>query len=596
MCKAKILIVDDERFFTNLLYDTLKDKYSVNVANNGALALEKIQQEPFDLVLLDILMPGIDGYEVCRQIKLLEQGDKIAVIFLSVKSEVEDELAGFKLGAVDYITKPISLPIVLARVATQVALIHAQEQLRQHSVNLELLVSKRTMELNREMTKKQKAYEKLHYLANYDQLTQLPNRNLFNERLAYAYKLAKRNNTQFALLLIDLDRFKRVNDSLGHAFGDLLLEQVGVRLSARLRGVDTIARLGGDEFTVILTEMTKKHDAAIVAEKILESLTEAFEIEGHVIYIGASIGIASYPEDGEDFNCMLKNADLAMYEVKEKGKNAYTFFSTELTAYAQRRMELDKDLRFALRNQELCLHYQPIVDLNNNTICGVEALLRWQSPKYQHIDIEEIISIAEESDLILEVGEWVLETACQQLQQWQQQGLGSLHIAINMSTRQFCNKVDSSALLARLIKQYQIPAEALQLEITESLMLEDVPFTVDMLQRLKQLGVAFSVDDFGTGYSSLGYLRRFPVDILKIDKSFIQYLLLDSGNAALVKAIIAMAQCLGLRVIAEGVETKSQLDFVQRQGCDMAQGYYFSKPVSAQDIELLVQNKVGILT
>ncbi|BCG65137.1 MAG: diguanylate cyclase [Methyloprofundus sp.] len=588
MCKAKILVVDDERFFTNLLYDILKDKYHVSVVNSGTAALEKIQQQHFDLVLLDILMPDIDGYEVCRQIKLLEHGHNVAVIFLSVKNDEQDELTGFKLGAVDYITKPISLPIVLARVATQVALVNAQTQLRQHSADLELLVSKRTAELNREITKKQKAYEKLHYLANYDQLTQLPNRNLFNERLAYAYKLAKRNKTQFSLLLIDLDRFKQVNDSLGHHIGDLLLEQVGVRLSACLRGVDTIARLGGDEFTVILTEITKKQDAAIVAEKILESLGEPFNVNGQTIHIGASIGIASYPEDGEDFSCMLKNADLAMYEVKEKGKNAYAFFSAGLTIYVKQRMELDKDLRHALINEELYLQYQPIIDLSNNAICGVEALLRWHHPKYSNVATEEIISIAEDSDLILELGEWVLTSACRQFSEWRQQGLDNLHIAINMSTRQFCYKADSNGMVAKLIQQFQIPADALQLEITESLMLEDSEFTVDVLQKLKQLGLAFSVDDFGTGYSSLGYLRRFPIDILKIDKSFIQDLPLDSGSDALVKAIIAMAQCLNLRVIAEGVETQQQLEFLQRHGCDMVQGYYFSRPVSAAKFELLM--------
>jgi diguanylate cyclase (GGDEF)-like protein len=595
MCKAKILVVDDERFFTNLLYDLLKNKYHVSVANHGAVALEKIRQQHFDLVLLDILMPDIDGYEVCRQIKLLESAHEVAIIFLSVKSDEQDELTGFKLGAVDYITKPISLPIVLARVATQVALANAQQQLRQHSADLELLVGKRTAELNREIAKKQKAYQRLHYLANYDQLTQLPNRNLFNDRLAYAYKVAQRNKTKFSLLLIDLDRFKQVNDSLGHYFGDLLLEQVGVRLSACLRGVDTIARLGGDEFTVILTEISLKQDAAIVAEKILELLAQPFEVNEHTVHIGASIGIASYPEDGDDFNCMLKNADLAMYEVKEKGKNGYAFFSVKLTHYVKKRMEMDQDLRHALLNQELYLEYQPIIDLSNHTICGAEALLRWHHPKYSHLSIEKIIAIAEESDLILEVGNWVLTTACQQLSQWQQQCLGNLHIAINMSSKQFCNKTDTYGLISTLIQQYQIPADTLQLEITERLMLEDSKPTTDMLQKLKQLGLIFSVDDFGTGYSSLSYLHRFPIDILKIDKSFIQSLQLGSDNEALVKAIIAMAQCLNLRVIAEGVETEQQLQFLQKQGCDMVQGYYFSRPVSATKFESLIAQQKSLI-
>ncbi len=588
MFKPNILVVDDERFFTSLIADILKESYHISIANNGFEALDKLKKGSIDLILLDILMPDMDGYETCKQIKLSERGHDIPVIFLTIKNEIEDELHGFSLGAVDYITKPISPPIVKARVATHIALAKAHEQLRQHTLELERLVAERTVELTREITEKQKAYEKLHYLANYDPLTQLPNRNLFNERLAYAYKLAKRNNSSFFLLLIDLDRFKRVNDTLGHHIGDLLLEKVGIRLTACLRGVDTIARLGGDEFTVILNTVKTKEHAAIVAEKIITSLARPFKIHSHLIHIGSSIGITAYPEDGDDLDAMFKHADMAMYDVKEKGRNAYAFFTSNLTTYVNQRMELEKDLRIALDNNELYLNYQPIISLHDNNICGVEALLRWQHPTLGKISPEKIISISEESDLILVLGEWVLRTACAQFSAWKKQGLVKLHIAINMSTRQFCEKANSYYLIQQLLHEFKLSGTDLHLEITENLMLEDSSVVMEMLSELRAIGVQLSVDDFGTGYSSLSYLRRFPVDILKIDRSFIQDLNLDSGDDALVKAIIAMGQSLGLKVIAEGVETKEQLQFLQAHECDMIQGYYFSKPVNAGEIERLL--------
>ncbi len=591
MSKGTILIVDDERFFCSLLENILQDEYDTVIVTNGSEAMDALDKYPIDLILLDIIMPGIDGYEVCKQIKISERHCKIPVIFLTVKNETEDEIKGFEIGAVDYITKPISPPIVKTRVSTQLALSKANIKLQQHALELEQLVAQRTVELTREITEKQKVYEKLHYLANYDQLTQLPNRNLFNERMAYAYKLAKRNRTSFSLLLIDLDRFKHVNDSLGHHIGDLLLEQVGLRLSKCLRGVDTVARLGGDEFTVTLTEPHKREDAAVVAEKIIDILAEPFEIHSHTIRIGSSIGITFYPDDCEDLNAMLKNADMAMYEVKKKGRNAYEFFSHELTTHENHRMELEKDLYSALTNDQLYLNYQPILNLQTQSICGVEALLRWNHPKHGQVAPDKIISVAEESDLILILGEWVIKTACKQISLWLKQGYTDLHIAINMSTRQFDDKYDSVALIKNLIQQYQLPKHSVQLEITETLILEDSRLILDTLYEFKKLGIKLSVDDFGTGYSSLSYLRRFPVDILKIDQSFIRDLNLSSGDDSLVKAIIAMGQSLNLDIIAEGVESNEQLDFLQKHDCNFAQGYFFSKPVSADEIELMLMEQ-----
>jgi len=592
MPKDTILIVDDERFFCNLLQNILEDEYHIVIAMNQEEAMSALYKHSIDLVLLDIIMPDVDGYAVCHDIKTNKTYAEVPVIFLTVKNEIEDELKGFDYGAIDYITKPISPPIVKARVATHIALAKATKKLQQHAVELEHLVSQRTVELTREIAEKQKVYEKLHYLANYDQLTLLPNRNLFNERLAYAYKLAKRNNTSFSLLLIDLDRFKHVNDSLGHHIGDLLLEQVGQRLSECLRGVDTIARLGGDEFTVTLTELQHKNDASIVAEKIITELAHPFEIHGQTIRIGCSIGITSFPDDAVELSTMLKNADMAMYEVKDKGKNAYAFFSPEMTTHANHRMELEKDLYQALNTSELYLHYQPIINLKTKSISSVEALLRWNHPKYGQVAPDKIISIAEESDLILRLGEWILEAAFKQYTLWQLNSSTELHLAINMSTRQFDSKYNTVDLLKKLIQQYQIPQHSIHLEITEGLMLEDSKLILDTLSDLKEMGVLLSVDDFGTGYSSLSYLRKFPVDILKIDRSFIQNLNLGSGDDTLIKAIIAMGQSLNLTVIAEGVETKEQLEFLENHACDQVQGFYFSKPVSATEIsDLLKQGK-----
>ena len=391
--------------------------------------------------------------------------------------------------------------------------------------------------------------------------------------------------------MIDLDRFKQVNDSLGHHIGDLLLQQVGQRLSECLRSVDSIARLGGDEFTVTVTELQHKEDAAVVAEKIISKLSKPFEIHGQTIYIGSSIGITTYPDDTEDLNAMLKNADMAMYAVKNKGKNTYQFFCSEMIVNANHRMVLEKDLYDAIRDNTLCLYYQPITNIQSGEICGVEALLRWQHPKFGQVAPEKIISIAEESDLILKLGEWILVTACKQLSLWRERGLTDLHMAINMSIRQFDGKYDCVTLINKLIQQYQLPKYSIHLEITESLILEDSRLILDTLTNLKDLGILLSIDDFGTGYSSLSYLRRFPINLLKIDQSFIRGINLGYGDDSLIKAIIAMGQSLNLKVIAEGVETREQLGFLKTHGCDYAQGYYFSEPVPAAKKEMILEAK-----
>lgn len=589
MKKATVLVVDDERFFINLLTDILASKYHVLSADNGYNCLKLVKEESVDLILLDIIMPTANGFDVCKALKSQPESRDIPVIFLTVKNDVDDEVKGFEIGAVDYLSKPISPAIVKARVKTHLALRMAQQELRNYSNDLENLVAQRTVELTREMTKTQKAYENLHFLANYDQLTQLPNRNLFNERLNYACKQTQRNGGQFAYMLIDLDRFKQVNDIFGHHVGDLLLSQVGNRLTEMLRGVDTVARLSGDEFAVILIDHASKNSMSIVANKILARLKEPFEIENHIIFISCSIGITIYPNDTKEPGNLMKLADMAMYHAKEQGKNTFDFYSPVLTEYINHRQELEKDLYLAIKHEELFLHYQPIFDTNTEAVVGAEVLLRWFSPKHGLVPTEKIISIAEESNLIIDISQWVLVTACQQVMHWRKaKDSENFYISINVSPRQFNKNSNNTFEITKTLKQLKFPTDILTLEITENLLLDNSAYISEKLSKLKQSGISLSIDDFGTGYSSLSYLRQFPVDSIKIDQSFIKNLKPNSEDAVLVKAILAMAHSLDLSVVAEGVETREHFEFLKSQGCDRVQGHFFSKPVSAKDFEVFL--------
>ncbi len=576
MQKDTVLIINDIHIFRDSLKRMLQDKYCLFFAKNEQETLFMLEKNKIDLILIDF-----EALNICRSIKATGHYFKIPILALTSKLESQNEKEAFNLGIVDFILKPLSPPLIKARISTHIAL---SKKIDRHTLKLEHLVSKRTKELRREIAEKEKVYDKLHYLANFDSLTKLPNRNLFNDRLSRAYKSAKKHQTSFFLLLIDLDRFKYINDSLGHHIGDILLQQVGGRLSGILEGVDSIARLGGDEFTVLLTTHSKE-SAISVAKQIILELSKLFTIQNHTIQIGSSIGITTFPDDGDDLHTILKNADMAMYRVKNEGKNAYKFFSAEMARNANHRVELEKDLHRALNNNELRLCYQPIIDLQSNTLAGFEVLLRWRHPKYGLVSPEKIISIAEESNLVLKLGGWILISACKQLKKWLNQGFSGFYIAINISTRQFEEKHNLVSLVKKQIQQYQIPKKAIQFEITESVILEDSKHTLDTLLELKNMGIMLSVDDFGTGYSSLSYLHRFPISTLKIDKSFTYDLNLRSGVDTLVKTIIAMGNSLNLTVIAEGIETKEQLAFLKKHGCEFGQGNYFSKPEYPHEIE-----------
>ncbi|MBF0159190.1 MAG: EAL domain-containing protein [Magnetococcales bacterium] len=430
--------------------------------------------------------------------------------------------------------------------------------------------------------------QKLEQLAYYDVLTGLPNRMLFRDRMEHEIAVAHRKNSKAALFFVDLDRFKQVNDTLGHAAGDQLLIEVGQRIGQCVRKSDTVARLGGDEFTVILTEVVRSSVVAHVAGNIIASLSEPVQLLGdQLAYIGASIGIALYPDDGHDFETLAKNADIAMYKAKENGRGNYQFFKEEMNLQSTRRLSLEHRLRKALERDELFLFYQPKADLPSGRISGMEALIRWRTTEGETISPGEFIPIAEESGLITAIGEWVVVTACTQAKQWYDQDRGDqapFRMAINLSAAQF-QKKGLRQFIETVLQQTGLPADFLEVEITESMMMGDVKQAIATMEDLCASGIHIAIDDFGTGYSSLGYLKRFPIHTLKVDQTFVRQLVTDSSDSAIVSAIISMAHRLNLEVVAEGVETKEQLDFLMKERCDKIQGYFLGRPLSAIDME-----------
>jgi diguanylate cyclase (GGDEF)-like protein len=392
-------------------------------------------------------------------------------------------------------------------------------------------------------------------------------------------------------MFIDLDRFKVINDTLGHEMGDALLREVAKRLTGSLRTSDTVARLGGDEFVIIVDEVSDPVYLGTIAQKLIDALAGSFLLAGGEYHITASIGISTYPGDADDVATLLKNADIAMYRVKEQGRNAFQFHSAEMNANSMERLTLESSLRRALERHELLLHYQPRIDVRSGRITSVEALVRWQHPELGLVMPGKFIQLAEETGLIVPIGEWVLDTACSQYRVWERHGLAQTRVSVNLSPRQFM-RGDLTNTIARILDQTGCNPAFLELEITEGMVMHNPENTVALIQRLKDMGIHIAIDDFGTGYSSLAYLKRFPIDCLKIDRSFVTDIPGDAGDVAITLAIISMAHSLGIKVTAEGVETKEQLDFLRQHGCDEAQGYYFSKPLPlAQAITLLLETQ-----
>ncbi len=435
----------------------------------------------------------------------------------------------------------------------------------------------------RDMTDRKLSEARIQFMAYNDSLTNLPNRLLLQDRVTKALARASRHKDKVALFFLDLDRFKAINDCLGHSVGDLLLQDVAKRLKKWGRDQDTVARIGGDEFVLMLTDIKRMEDAAISAERLMEVMTEAFVVQGHSLSVGCSIGVSIYPEHGSDAETLIKNADAAMYSAKDAGRNNFRFFSAAMNAQAAELHLLENALRSALENNELFLMYQPQMHLATGQITGVEALLRWRHPQLGIVPPDRFIRIAENSGLIVRIGEWVLRKACAQAQAWAQQTLHPTSVAVNVSVVQF-RQEGFCDLVRRVLQETGFPARNLELEITESMLLSDEDLMIPVLKELKSMGVRLSIDDFGTGYSSFSYLRKFLADKFKIDRSFVRDVAINAEDAAITTAIISMAKALRLTVIAEGVENEAQMAFLRRHQCDEIQGYYFSKPLLPEQV------------
>ncbi|MCF8179683.1 MAG: EAL domain-containing protein, partial [Sulfuritalea sp.] len=474
---------------------------------------------------------------------------------------------------------------ITARKATEEALRRAHDEMEQRVRERTTELATANARLSAEVDDRQQAEDRMRHMANHDALTGLPNRRLLHDRMRQAMALAHRSEHKLAVLFIDLDRFKTVNDSLGHASGDLLLQDVARRLAGALREGDTVARLGGDEFVIVLPELASSNDVAQVAHKLTELFAREFAVKDIEIHVTPSIGIAVYPDDGKDVETLTRNADAAMYHAKEMGRNNYQFFTEQMNAVASQRFALESNLHKALERNELLLYYQPRIAIDTRRVCGFEALLRWQHPERGMISPADFIPLAEDTNLIIPIGEWALQEACRQNIAWQRAGYPALPIAVNLSPQQFRQR-DLVELVERALVSSGMDPRYLELEITEGSLMQTTELTLETLKRLSALGIGLSIDDFGVGYSSLNYLKRFPVNQLKIDQSFVRDIATDPDDAAIVTAIIGLAKSLHLSVVAEGVETEEQLAFVAQSGCNEAQGYFFSPPIPAAEAEL----------
>lgn len=695
-----LLLVDDVPENIHELMEALKGSYRIMVANSGARAIEMVAgATPPDLVLLDIMMPGMDGYEVCRRIKATATGNRIPVIFVTIFDTKQQKLKGFDVGGADYITKPFDIDEVHARVRTHLELARLRHFLEQlvaqrtallikseekyriladYSPNWEywmapdgsyLYVSPACLDdsgytpeeffadagliekiihpddldawklhgpnscgahdengvnsangangangsalifrikakdgvehwiehvckrvhdasgkylglrgSHRDISQRRYAEEKLDFFINRDPLTGLPNRALFHELLNHALQYAEREQTQFALLYIDLDNFKTINESLGHSLGDQLLIEAARRLKNLLPDSNAIARISGDEFNIILHPGDGMPWVDLLAQRVIEEMARPVELGAHSVYVGASIGIALYPNDGSDTESLQSNAASALHQAKAQGRGILRFFSSDMSRRAKERLTLEADLRRSIERDELRLHYQPQVDLISGHIVGLEALVRWQHPVRGLIPPNSFISLAEESGFIVQLGAWVLRKACQQIRQWSDMGFSLRQVAVNISALQLSrgNLVET---VQACLQETGIAAHQLELEITESSIMLDQEQSFKSLADLKALGVRLSIDDFGTGYSSLAYLQQLEVHKLKVDMAFVRDMTSNSGNASIVKAIIAMGHSLGLEVIAEGVEDIGQARYLRALQCDVMQGYLISKPL-----------------
>lgn len=606
-----ILIVDDIADNLRVLSNTLHDQgYKIRCAKNGVVALKAAAKVTPDLILLDINMPEMNGYEVCQRLKGEPNTKDIPVIFLSALDDILDKVKAFEVGGLDYITKPFQVEEVLIRVKNQLDLQAAKAEVERLNQQLEQKVKERTLQLKitnqklslvnqqlqQEILVRQKAEQQLIHEALYDGLTKLPNRTLLMERINCALERVKRNpHHLFALLFIDLDRFKIINDSLGHLVGDKLLVAIAKILAEDLRTTDTVARLGGDEFVILLDDIHSLQDATKVGDRLQEQLKMPLNLGGQEIITSASIGIALSTSNYRNSSEILRDADIAMYRAKEKGKACYEIFNQAMYIQTLKVIELEQNLRLALQNQEFSLCYQPIMSLKYNCLAGFEALIRWQHPQQGFISPMEFIPLAEDTGLIVDLGDWVLQEACQQLATWQRKypqlaGIANLKVNVNVACQQF-QKSDFIEKLERIIQATNLNPACLRLEITERVLVDSEINTQKTLAEIRKRQIKLSIDDFGTGYSCLSYLRRLPIDNLKIDRSFVKNINTDLESLEIIKTIITMAHNLGMDAIAEGVETTEQIQKLKTLGCEYAQGYLFAKPLPVQAIEQMLVRK-----
>lgn len=600
-----VLIVDDVLENLDLLSHTLTSQgYQVRCAKNGYLALMSVEHELPDLILLDIKMPGIDGYEVCKSLKKNSQTKDIPVIFLSSCDDVKEKVEAFAVGGVDYITKPFEVAEVLARVDTQMGLLKTRLELKKLNQELEERVKIRTNELyklNQELQfeneERKKIQDKLIYDALHDSLTDLPNRTLFIDRVNTLIRHCHRfPDYQFAILFIDLDRFKLVNDSLGHDTGDRILIFCGELLQQCIRESDTVARLGGDEFAILLDNINDITDAINTADAIQIRLSQSSPLLNHNFSPSASIGIAIGDYRCQNATDLLRNADIAMYRAKEMGKARYAIFNQELHQQAIQRLEIESDLKRAIGSNELLVYYQPIIELKSQQLKGFECLIRWQHPQKGLIFPMQFIPIAEELGLISSLGLWVLQESCRQLKKWQTKykQAQELSINVNVSPRQF-EDINLPEIIHQVLLDNELKPHNLNIEITENLFLSNNITVSKILRRLNTLNIPICLDDFGTGYSSLSYLHGFPISIIKIDGSFIRQIHNYSKYQEIVKTIITLGHTLGMKIIAEGIETTKQIEILQQLGCEFGQGYFLGNPLEAcLAEELIILNKVII--
>jgi diguanylate cyclase (GGDEF)-like protein/PAS domain S-box-containing protein len=696
-----ILVVDDDTAIRELVREALElFQFDVIEARNGAEGVASFTRHKPALVVMDVRMPEMDGFQACAAMRRVPGRASTPILILTGLDDTESIKSAYEAGATDFASKPVNLFVLghrlrymlrakrtlddlqdsEARLASAQRIAHlgnwerdlksgrmrwSEETFRIFGVDSKTftpdlasylervhpedreIVARATGEAVRkegpysfdarilmpdgavrfvheqaevisgddglplrlagttqDITERKQIEDQIRFLAYYDGLTRLPNRALFMERLNQALSGAQRQGRPLAMLFLDLDRFKRINDTLGHTVGDRLLQAVSERLKKCLRSTDTIARgdplastdtvarLGGDEFIVTITDIARGEDAAKIARRILESLNDPFKLEEHEVFITGSIGISLFPHDGQDVETLLKNADSAMYHAKDAGRATYQFYNASMNASALQRLAMENSLRKALERQEFVLHFQPLMDVATGRIIGAEALVRWRHPELGMVSPGDFIPLAEETGLIMPLGEWVVRAACAQGRAWRDEGFGEMIMAVNLSGRQF-RQQPLVHTVAEILKTTGFDPRSLELEITESILVQSVEDTITTLRRLKEMGVGVSVDDFGTGYSSLTYLKRFPIDTLKIDQSFTRGIATDPGDGAITAAIIAMADGLKMKVIAEGVETAEQRDCLRQKGCRFMQGFLFSRPVPVEQFRDLLEKQAA---